>query len=167
MAFKRTWLYPFGVGGILNKHKVQVNNLEETNEIALKLATYLNKGDLITLEGELGVGKTTFVKGLAKGLNIEEVITSPTFTIIKEYTGDLPLYHMDAYRLEHAEEDIGFEEYFNGDGVSVVEWAQFIELFLPEERLNILMQYIDENSRYIIFKSEGKHYDQLLEKIFS
>lgn len=146
---------------------MKVNNLKETNDIATKIATYLNKGDLITLEGELGVGKTAFVKGLAKGLNIKEVITSPTFTIIKEYTGDLPLYHMDAYRLEHAEEDIGFEEYFDGDGVSVVEWAHFIELYLPEERLNIEIQYIDENSRYITFESVGEHYNQLLEKIFS
>src|SRR5690625_3237274 len=101
----------------------------ETMTLGEQIAERLEQGDVITLEGELGTGKTTFVKGIAKGLNIERTVTSPTFTIIKEYEGRLPLYHMDAYRLEDAEEDIGFDEYIYGSGVTIIEWAQFIDEF--------------------------------------
>src|SRR5690625_4928314 len=96
----------------------------ETNRIAAKLAIFLKPGNVITLEGELGAGKTVFAKGLASGLGVKETISSPTFTIIKEYQGNIPFYHMDAYRLEYAEEDIGFDEYFEGDGISVVERSE-------------------------------------------
>src|SRR5699024_1391440 len=104
-------------------------------------------------------------KGLAKGLGITRNVSSPTFTIVKEYNGRLPLYHMDAYRLEDSEEDIGFDEYFNGNGVSVIEWAQFIEDYLPEERLEIMMEYTGENTRQLIFKANGARYSELLNEI--
>lgn len=100
-----------------------------TKEIATALAELLSQGDVLTLEGDLGVGKTTFTQGLAVGLDVKRHVTSPTFTIIKEYNGRIPLYHMDVYRLEFSDEDIGFEEYFSGEGVTVVEWAKFIEDF--------------------------------------
>lgn len=94
---------------------------------SLRLATLLKAGD-VPLEGDLGAGKTTFTKSLAKGLGIERNVNSPTFTIIKEYkSGRLPLYHMDVYRLGDEFEDLGFDEYFEGDGVTVVEWAHLIE----------------------------------------
>ena len=109
--------------------ELTLHNREATMAMGQKLAPYLQAGDVIVLNGDLGAGKTTFTKGLAAGLGIKDVIKSPTFTIIREYqSGRLPLYHMDIYRLENGgAEDLGLEEYFDGDGISVVEWAEFIE----------------------------------------
>src|SRR5690625_837639 len=140
------------------ERKINTSSEEETLKLASRLALLLRPGDVITLEGELGTGKTVFAKGIARGLGIKEIVTSPTFTIVKEYEGELPLYHMDVYRLEHSEEDIGFTEYFNGKGISVVEWALFIEDFLPEERLNIHISYLDEETRLLTFDPKGAHY---------
>src|SRR5574342_462514 len=116
---------------------------EQTKDFAKRLAGLLKAGDVLALEGDLGAGKTTFTKGLAEGLGITRNVNSPTFTIIKEYQGRLPLYHMDVYRVEDAFEDLGFEEYFEGNGVTVVEWAHLIEEQLPQERLTIFL-YRDE-----------------------
>ncbi|GAQ19158.1 ADP-binding protein [Oceanobacillus picturae] len=143
-------------------HQVKVHTEVETRQVAAQLAVLLKPGDVVTLEGELGAGKTTFTKGLANGLGVKRHVSSPTFTIIKEYQGELPLYHMDVYRLENSEEDIGFDEYFNGDGICVVEWAQFINEFLPEERLEIEIQYAGEESRTIQFKAYGTHFEGIL-----
>src|SRR5690606_38165727 len=118
-----------------------------------------------TLEGDLGAGKTTFTKGLAKGLGVKRNVNSPTFTIVKQYKGRLPLYHMDVYRLEHSDEDIGFSEYFDGEGVSVVEWAQFIEEYLPEERLEVTIRSIDEQTRKIEFHAIGDRYLNILNEM--
>lgn len=137
----------------------------ETMTLGEQIAERLEQGDVITLEGELGTGKTTFVKGIAKGLSIERTVTSPTFTIIKEYEGRLPLYHMDAYRLEDAGEDIGFDEYIYGSGVTIIEWAQFIDEFIPKERLTIELQYIDEQSRKVIISSTSLRYKKILNKL--
>ncbi len=141
------------------------NSVAETQNIAANLANVLDAGDVLTLEGELGTGKTAFTKGLAKGLGITRNVNSPTFTLIKEYHGRLPLYHMDVYRLEDAAEDIGFSEYFNGHGVSVVEWAQYIEEYLPEQRLEIVIHYIDEHTRRLEITAFGDHYINILEEI--
>lgn len=138
---------------------------EETKQLAKKLANLLQPGDVVTLEGDLGAGKTTFTQGLARGLKVEGVVSSPTFTIIKEYEGKFPLYHMDAYRLEHSEEDIGFIEYFEGNGISVVEWPQFIEDYLPKERLVITITFIDVQSRKLTFKSVGSYYEEIIKKL--
>ena len=143
-------------------YEIKTHSEEETKRLAVRLALLLKPGDVITLEGELGVGKTMFTKGIAEGLGITRMVTSPTFTIVKEYEGDLPLYHMDAYRLEYSEEDIGFSEYFSGDGISVVEWAQFIEDFLPSERLNIEINYVDDHSRVVIFKPQGSYFKRII-----
>ena len=104
-----------------------------------RLAPLLQAGDVLVLNGDLGAGKTTFTKGLAAGLGIQQMIKSPTFTIIREYQGGrLPLYHMDVYRLEAGGgQDLGLEEYFDGDGISVVEWAQFVADELPPEYLSL------------------------------
>lgn len=136
-----------------------------TEAIASSLADIVQAGDVITLTGELGVGKTHFTKGLAKGLGIIERVTSPTFTIVKEYEGRFPLYHLDVYRLEHSDEDIGFDEYFYGDGVAVIEWAQFIEAFLPEEYLSITIERIGDTAREITVEAVGKKYEPYIEKL--
>src|SRR5690625_1007117 len=149
----------------MNAFEIITNSEEETKEIATFLATFLEPNDVITLEGDLGTGKTTFTKGIAKGLGVKREITSPTFTIVKEYEGNIPLYHMDAYRLEHSEEDIGFDEYFYGDGVSVVEWANFVDEFIPNERLMIKFERIDMDQRIIRFYPTGKRYNTIVKQI--
>lgn len=144
------------------RYTLTMHSEEETIGLAKELARLLKAGDVITLEGDLGAGKTTFTKGLAQGLGVKRTVNSPTFTMIKEYKGDLPLYHMDVYRLENSEEDIGFEEYFAGDGISVVEWAQFIETFLPDERLSINITYQDAHTRLLEIVPSGQHFERVL-----
>lgn len=145
--------------------KMVSKSTADTEEIAKTLAKIVQAGDVITLEGDLGVGKTAFTKGLAQGLNIEERVTSPTFTIVKEYAGTLPLYHMDVYRLEHSEEDLGFDEYFYGDGVTVIEWSQFIADFLPEQYLAITLERTGETSRELTFEAVGSEYERHIEQL--
>lgn len=139
----------------------------ETKAIAAELAQYLEAGDVILLEGDLGAGKTTFTKGLAEGLGIKRVIKSPTYTLIREYKdGRLPLYHMDVYRLEETGgSDLGLEEYFEGEGISVVEWATFIPEDIPEQHLEIHLEPIGSNrmERKITFIPKGKHFENLLQ----
>ncbi|HHY71880.1 MAG TPA: tRNA (adenosine(37)-N6)-threonylcarbamoyltransferase complex ATPase subunit type 1 TsaE [Bacillus bacterium] len=142
-------------------------SVEQTMEFAMNLAKSLERGTVLTLEGDLGAGKTTFTKGLALGLGITRTVNSPTFTIIKEYTdGILPLYHMDVYRLEESDEDLGFDEYFHGDGVTVVEWAQFIEDLLPAELLQINLIYVNETERKIVLTPKGDLYLHLCKELF-
>jgi len=145
---------------------LQAKNEEETMAIAAQLAQLLEPKDVILLEGDLGAGKTTFTKGLAKGLGIETVIKSPTYTLIREYTkGRLPLYHMDVYRLEDVGgDDLGFEEYLYGNGVSVIEWAKFIEEELPDAYLTIRLVPTGEffENREITFIPNGDRYENLV-----
>ncbi|SHG15073.1 tRNA (adenosine(37)-N6)-threonylcarbamoyltransferase complex ATPase subunit type 1 TsaE [Ornithinibacillus halophilus] len=149
----------------MEKHQIITETEIETKRLAENLAQLLKPGDVITLEGDLGAGKTTFTKGLANGLGIKRTVSSPTFTIVKEYEGELPLYHMDVYRLEGSEEDIGFDEYFNGSGITVVEWAHFIEDYLPEERLNVNIEYKDEHSRVLTFEPIGRHFNSIVREL--
>lgn len=145
-----------------------LNSREETIQLGTKLAGDLKAGDVIVLNGDLGAGKTTFTKGIAKGLGINEIIKSPTFTIIREYQdGRLPLYHMDAYRLEEGgAEDLGLDEYFDGDGVSVVEWAQFAAEELPTEFLAITFRRTnDESSRILTFEPHGLHFQKMVDQL--
>ena len=116
---------------------------EMTFEIGKKLGEKADKGEIICLEGDLGVGKTVFTKGFAEGLNIEENIDSPTFTIVQEYTeGRLPLYHFDVYRIGDISEmdEIGYEDYFFGEGVCLIEWASRIEELIPESAIHIIIE---------------------------
>ena len=136
------------------------NSYEETQKIATDFAKTLKEGDVLCMYGDLGVGKTAFVQGLAKGLEINEPITSPTFTIVNEYSGTLPLYHFDVYRIADSDEmyEIGYEEYVYGDGVSVIEWPQLIDDILPEKRYDIeITKDYDkgENYRTIEIKEVG------------
>ena len=149
----------------MHEQQIKTQTAQETIKLAEELATNLRPGDVLTLEGDLGVGKTTFAKGIAKGLGVERTVSSPTFTIVKEYEGEIPFYHMDVYRLENSDEDIGFSEYFNGDGIAVVEWAQFIEDYLPEDRLNINITYVDEHTRNLTFSATSKHFEWVVNEL--
>lgn len=115
------------------------NSPDETQAFAADMAKRLTAGDVLCLYGDLGAGKTAFVQGLAKGLGIDEPITSPTFTIVNEYEGRLPLYHFDVYRIADSGEmyEVGFDEYVYGEGVSVIEWPQLIADILPDKRYDI------------------------------
>ena len=141
-------------------------NLDDTLRLAENIESEKFPNMVICLEGELGCGKTVFVKGFANALGIEENITSPTFTIIKEYpNGELPLYHMDVYRLDELEDDIGIRDYFKKGGVTIIEWADLIQKDLPEERLEIKFKIIDENTRVLVFNPIGKAYEELCESV--
>lgn len=146
-------------------YTIEVNSSEETEKFAEDLAALLESGDLLTLEGGLGAGKTTFTKGIAKGLGIKRMVNSPTFTILKQYSGNLDLNHLDVYRLENSDEDIGFDELFSSDAVSVVEWAQFIEDYLPAERLEISIERQSEESRLIRLNPVGMRYETLCKEL--
>lgn len=147
-------------------YKIDAKDYNKTLEIASKLAKYLGAGSLLTLEGELGAGKTSFTQGLAQGLGITQIVNSPTFTIIKEYQGRLPLYHMDVYRLNDSVEDLGFNEYFYGEGVTVIEWASIIDEFLPDSYLKVIIDKLDDQQRIITFKPIGKEYIEVCEEFF-
>lgn len=151
----------------MNKYEKKLNSAEETINLGKTLAKHLNKGDVIALEGDLGAGKTTFTKGIAQGLNIDQIVNSPTFTLIKEYFGRLPLYHMDVYRVSDEFEELGFEEYFYGAGVTVIEWAHLIDEQLPAERLTIYLHYINNEERIIKFVPVGKRYETICKEIFN
>lgn len=137
---------------------------EKTLALGERLGKLLTSGTVITLEGNLGAGKTHFTKGIAKGLSIKRVVNSPTFTIIKEYMGRMPLYHIDAYRLENSEDDLGFDEYFYGEGVTVIEWASMIRDQLPTEYLAITIQH-DGGARLLTFAPIGERYDALCKEL--
>lgn len=149
----------------MKEFEIITHSADETSAIAFKIGQYVVSNSVITLEGDLGAGKTTFTKGLAKGLGVEKVVNSPTFTIIKEYKGRIPLYHMDVYRVEDEFEDLGFDEYFEGEGVTVVEWAHLIQDQLPNELLSIQIFYQGNNERKIVLKPIGEKYVQLCKEI--
>ena len=124
--------------------KINIKNEEETKAFGLDLAKNLKSNQVIALIGDLGTGKTTLTKYIAMGLGIEEMITSPTFTIVQEYhSGRLPLYHFDVYRINDVDEmfEIGAEEYFYGGGITIIEWAEKIDKILPEDTLRIYIDY--------------------------
>lgn len=122
---------------------IETRNAEETFEVGKKIGEEARAGQVFTLIGDLGVGKTVFTQGLAKGLGIEEPISSPTFTIVQVYEeGRLPLYHFDVYRIGDVEEmeEIGYEDYFYGEGVTLIEWSNLIEEILPKPRTEIVIE---------------------------
>ncbi|RHB46657.1 tRNA (adenosine(37)-N6)-threonylcarbamoyltransferase complex ATPase subunit type 1 TsaE [Exiguobacterium sp. AM39-5BH] len=139
----------------------------ETQAVAEKLATLVKAGTVITLNGDLGAGKTTFTQGFGKGLGVTRNVNSPTFTIMKQYQGRLPLYHMDVYRLEDTGDDIGLEEYINGDGVAIVEWSNLIESSLPTERLAITIERLGDEERQLTFAPVGNVYNALVKKVLA
>ena len=135
-------------------------------EFAENLESEKFPGMVICLDGELGSGKTVFVKGFAKALGIKETITSPTFSLVKEYlNGEMPLYHMDLYRVDNASDDFGLADYLNQDAVCIIEWPEMMENDLPAERLDIKIKVIDENTRVLIVTPYGQQYEDLCQAV--
>jgi tRNA threonylcarbamoyladenosine biosynthesis protein TsaE len=145
---------------------VITTNPEQTEHLGELLGARLGRGDVVCLYGDLGAGKTSLAFGIAMGLEVQEqYIPSPTFAFVNEYKGRVPFYHIDLYRLKTPSEleGIGFEEYIEPDGVTVIEWADRAEDELPEERFSIYLSYVSENSREMGFLAEGERYKKLLE----
>lgn len=145
-----------------------LDNVEKTLKLGEKIGNLLNSGDIICLDGDLGTGKTHLVKGIAKGLGINEYITSPTFNIVNEYEGRLKLYHFDVYRVNDPDEisAIGFDEYIFSDAVSIIEWSEYIDVLLPEEVIKIKIKKLPEKGpefREISISYIGKRYEYIKE----
>jgi len=147
--------------------KLTVNNLNDTEKIGKIISRCLEKGTVICLDGDLGVGKTALTQFIAKEFGVKEYITSPTFTIIKEYMGRMPFYHMDVYRIESEDDmyDLGYDEYIYSEGVTIIEWSHKITEILPEERINIEIQYLNEQSRVMFIDGKGKTFEKLAEEL--
>ena len=149
--------------------KLNSNSPKQTQLLGSYLGKLVQKADVFLLVGELGTGKTCLVQGIAHGLDVKEYPFSPSFVILREYHGRLPLYHIDFYRLDHIKEiaDLGLEEYFYGDGVSVVEWAEKGLQIIPPENLLITIHYIpaSETGRSICLKPQGERYQALIEQL--
>ncbi len=146
----------------------QTKSPSETTRIGKSLGSLLSPGDIVALAGELGAGKTQFIKGLAAGVGVGKSahISSPSFTLINEYIGKVPFYHIDLFRLNSAKEaeELGMEEYFEGGGITAIEWADKIVSLLPEEILWISIHYTGEHTRSLEITGKGKRYEALLRK---
>jgi tRNA threonylcarbamoyladenosine biosynthesis protein TsaE len=149
--------------------KLNSHSPEQTRLLGSYLGELAQKADIFLLTGELGTGKTCLVQGIARGLDVKEYAFSPSFVILREYHGRLPLYHIDFYRLDHIEEiaDLGLEDYFYGEGVCVVEWAEKGLQIIPRDNLFITIRYIpsSETERSICLKPESEHYYELIEQL--
>ena len=138
---------------------IELNGLEQTEKFAGVIGEVAMAGDNVVLTGDLGAGKTTLTKGVAQGLGIDQMIKSPTYTIIREYNqGRLPLYHMDIYRVAASGADLGLDEYFEGEGLSVVEWGNLLEEALPEDYLELVLEKSDTDleKRYVKLHAYGE-----------
>lgn len=146
---------------------IDITNLAETEKLARLLASKAWAGMIIALDGDLGAGKTAFSKAFAAAIGVQEVVSSPTFTIIKEYNGAVyPFYHMDLYRISLQEADeLGLDDYFFGNGITIVEWASIIQELLPQQILSLYIEYIDEHCRRIHIKAHGDRYIHCLNEI--
>ncbi|MBI5975987.1 tRNA (adenosine(37)-N6)-threonylcarbamoyltransferase complex ATPase subunit type 1 TsaE [Staphylococcus canis] len=145
---------------------IRIKNIKDMQNFAEKLAPLLQAQDVILLDGDLGAGKTTLSQFIGRALGVKRTINSPTFNIIKSYKGqNLTFHHMDCYRLEDSDEDLGFDEYFNDEAVTVIEWSQFIQAFLPEDYLRVSIKVKDENEREIELSAHGEHYQSMKEAL--
>lgn len=144
---------------------ININGIEDTKQLAEIIAKFVVPGTVILLNGDLGAGKTTFSQFFGSALGVTQNITSPTFNIIKSYDGRMPFHHMDCYRLEGVEDDLGFDEYFYGDGVTIIEWPEMIEDFLPENYLTLQIKRVDEMSREVTLNAIGAEANKLKEQI--
>lgn len=144
---------------------IETRSEESTREIGKKLGEIVKKGTVLTLNGDLGVGKTVFTQGFAKGLGIEEAVNSPTFTIVQIYEeGRMPLYHFDVYRIGDIEEmeEIGYEDYFYGEGICLIEWAELITEILPKQCVRITIEKdLEQGFDYRRIKIEGEEYENI------
>ena len=149
-------------------YKITTYSEEETIELAQNIESEKFPNMVICLKGDLGSGKTIFTKGFAKALEVKEDVTSPTFTIIKEYTsGEMPLYHFDVYRLDGKIDSIGIEDYYKKHGIVIIEWADTIVDYLPSKRLDIEFRTSDqdEDKRVIILTPHGDKYEELCQNV--
>ena len=144
------------------EYRITTYSEEETIELAQNIESEKFPNMVICLKGDLGTGKTVFTKGFASAMAISD-ITSPTFNIIKEYVGELPLYHMDVYRTDGKIDNLGLEEYFDKGGVTIIEWAEMIQDTLPEERLDITFKITGENTRIMLIEPHGEKYVRVCE----
>lgn len=151
----------------MNRLELITRSPEETQELGQRLGKIARPGDVVLLVGKLGAGKTCLTQGIAWGLSIDEYAASPSFVLVRELHGRLPLYHIDFYRLENLEEiaELGLDEYFYGKGITVVEWAEKALELLPPERLLIEMEYVAETERRLHLKASGKRYREMLAEI--
>lgn len=146
--------------------QIVVHSRKATDELAKRLSVLITPHTLITLSGDLGAGKTTFTKSLGTYLGVTRNINSPTFNILKIYQGIMPFYHIDAYRLEGIDQELGFEEVFDDAGICMVEWPHYIEKQLPKERLEISITRCErEEERIFTFVSHGRKYEDMLEEL--
>ncbi|MEF3313422.1 tRNA (adenosine(37)-N6)-threonylcarbamoyltransferase complex ATPase subunit type 1 TsaE [Paenibacillus sp. GYB004] len=143
-------------------YRYESNNEEQTAKLAEALSAMMEAGTVVALDGDLGAGKTRFSQSVARALGVPGVVNSPTFTIIKEYEGDrLPFYHMDVYRISEDEADeLGLDDYFYGEGVTLVEWAELIRNLLPPDRLAIYISHAGETRRVMELRPYGARYNQ-------
>ncbi|SCT44085.1 tRNA (adenosine(37)-N6)-threonylcarbamoyltransferase complex ATPase subunit type 1 TsaE [Staphylococcus caeli] len=145
---------------------IKIRDLEGMKRFGELLAQHLSSGDLILLNGDLGAGKTTLSQFVGKALGVKRNINSPTFNIIKSYQGtNLKLHHMDCYRLEHSEEDLGFDEYFEDHAVILIEWSQFISEYLPAEHLTLDIKANEASERTIEINANSEHYINIKEAV--
>jgi tRNA threonylcarbamoyladenosine biosynthesis protein TsaE len=148
------------------KYTFVTHSKEETRKLGAFLAPKFIAGDVVLLKGDLGAGKTTFVSGVAKALKTEDEVISPTFNIMKCYfKGTLPLYHIDAYRLENQNIELGLDEYIEGNGVCFIEWPQYIAPLLPDEALSITLKNIGEDNREITLESDTARFVKMIEAV--
>lgn len=147
------------------KKNFQTHSAEETIELGKKIGCSLAIKDVVLLTGDLSAGKTTITKGIGLGLGVTKVINSPTFTIVKEYKGKCPFYHLDLYRLDGLNNDFDLEEYIEGDGVCVIEWPFQIKEILPNQYLEIHLERINETERCITISAIGCHYEEVLNRL--
>lgn len=147
--------------------KITVRNLKDTEKLGKIIARCLDKGAVICLDGDLGVGKTSLTQFIAKEFCVKEHIVSPTFAIIKEYEGKLPFYHMDVYRIESEDDmyDLGYDEYIYSEGVTIIEWSGLIKGILPKERTDIEIKRIDDEKREINIEGKGYVYERIIEEL--
>jgi tRNA threonylcarbamoyladenosine biosynthesis protein TsaE len=142
------------------------NSLQDTELLAAALATASTPGMVIGLDGDLGAGKTAFSQGFARHLGVKGIVNSPTFTIIKEYEGRVPLYHMDVYRVSLQEADeLGLDEYFYGQGICLVEWSSIITDLMPPRHMHIYMETVGPDERMITVTGIGEPYGELCRKL--
>jgi tRNA threonylcarbamoyladenosine biosynthesis protein TsaE len=147
----------------------ETKSVSETIQIGKNIGSLLRPDDIVALVGELGAGKTQFIKGLAEGVGVEKptYISSPSFTLINEYLGRVPFYHIDLFRLEQEKEaeELGLEDYFQAGGITAIEWADKIPSLLPEEILWIEIHYTGENTRSLEISGKGDRYHKLVEEL--
>ena len=147
---------------------IELSGLDKTEELAKVIGEVALPGDNLVLTGDLGAGKTTLTKGIARGLGIEQMIKSPTYTIIREYDqGRLPLYHMDIYRVAASGAELGLDEYFEGEGLSVIEWGNLLEEALPEDYLELILEKSDTDLeyRYVKLQAYGEQSEAFKQRI--